>query len=98
MGCAVYLLLKPGVSKVSHMLGIDAISDIPYVVHVNSHLHAGDSVAWERVTDVRILTVYIAAPDKEALKNTVQLIYDMVNITDESGESILAPVYQVENI
>ena len=98
IGCALYLLLKPGVSKVNHMLGIDAISDIPYVEHVNAHMHAGDSVSWDRVTDVRILTVYIAAPDKEALKRTVQLIYNTVKITNDTGESILAPVYNVDNI
>lgn len=98
IGCAVYLLLRPGVEKVSHMHGIDAISDIPYVEHVNAHLHAGDYVSWERVTDVRILTVYIAAPDEVALKRTVQQVYDMVKITDEKGESILAPAYSVECI
>jgi hypothetical protein len=80
------------------MLGIDAISDIPYVEHVNAHLHAGDHVSWERVTDVRILTVYIAAPDQAALKRTVQQVYDMVKITDDKGESILAPAYSVECI
>lgn len=98
IGCALYLLLKPGVPKVSHMMGIDAISDIPFVEHVNAHMHAGENVSWERVTDVRILTVYIAAPDKEALKNTVQLIYKTIKISDDNGVSILAPVYEVENI
>lgn len=98
IGCALYMMLKPGVSKVGQMIGIDAISDIPYVEHVNAHMHPGESVFWERVADVRILTVYIAAPDKESLKRTVQLIYDTVKITNEKGESILAPVYSVETI
>lgn len=98
IGCALYLMLKPGVSKVGQMIGIDAISDIPYVEHVNAHMHPGESVFWERVADVRILTVYIAAPDKDTLKRTVQLIYDTVKITDDKGESILAPVYSVETI
>ena len=80
------------------MIGIDAISDIPYVEHVNAHMHPGESVYWERVADVRILTVYIAAPDKEALRNTVDLIYKTIKITDDNGESILAPFYNVENI
>lgn len=97
IGCALYMMLKLGVSKVGQMIGIDAVSDIPYVEHVNAHLHPGESVSWERVADVRILTIYIAAPDSEALKRTVKLIYDMVKITDEQGESILAPVYSIEN-
>ena len=98
IGCALYLMLKPGVSKVGKMIGIDALSDIPYVKHVNAHMHPGEDVFWERVADVRILTVYIAAPDKEALRNTVELIYKTIKITDDNGESILAPVYNVENI
>lgn len=98
IGCALYMMLKPGVSKVGNMIGIDAISDIPYVEHVNAHMHPGESVYWERVADVRILTVYIAAPDKEALRNTVDLIYKTIKITDDNGESILAPFYNVENI
>ena len=98
IGCAVYLLLKSGVEKIDHMYGIDAISDLPYVEHVNAHLHSGDSVNWERVTDVRVLTVYIAVPDKEVLKRTIQSIYDMVKITNEKGESILAPVYDIDYI
>ena len=97
IGCALYLMLKPGVSKVGKMIGIDALSDIPYVKHVNAHMHPGEGVFWERVADVRILTVYIAAPDKEALRNTVELIYKTIKITDDNGESILAPVYNVEN-
>lgn len=98
VGCALYMMLKPGVPKVGQMIGIDALSDIPYVEHVNAHMHPGESVSWGRVADVRILTVYIAAPDKEAIRNTVDLIYKTVKITDDNGESILAPVYSVENI
>lgn len=98
VGCALYMMLKPGVPKVGQMIGIDALSDIPYVEHVNAHMHPGESVSWGRVADVRILTVYIAAPDKEAIRNTVDLIYKTVKITDDKGESILAPVYRVENI
>lgn len=98
VGCAVYLMLRSGVKEVSHMYGIDALSDIPYVEHVNSHKHTGDKVAWDRVTDVRILTIYIAAPDMASVRRTVKLIYDTVKITDEKGETILAPTYSVELI
>lgn len=98
VGCALYMMLKPGVPKVGQMIGIDALSDIPYVEHVNAHMHPGESVSWGRVADVRILTVYIAAPDKETLRNSVDLIYKTVKITDDKGESILVPVYSVENI
>lgn len=96
IGCAVYLMLKNGVTEISHVYGVDAISDIPYVEHVNSHFHSGDKISWARTTDFRIITIYIAAPDKQSLRKTVQTIYNTVKITDENGESILAPVYELE--
>lgn len=95
IGCVIYYLLKKDVNKMGHIIGAESICDIPGVLRVNVHKREGEHIDWNRVSDVRVITVYLATPDKESMYKAVNAVYNTVKLIDDEGNSMLAPVCEI---
>ena len=94
----IYFLANRKEDTIAKVKGLDEVEKLPYVVHVMEHHPEGEHYAMGTLTDVRFSAVHLVAETMEQLKERVKHIYSLVDYLDENGDSLLAPVYDVDQL
>lgn len=97
-GCVLYLVMKPGAKDIFEYKNIDKIRKLYGVEHVIQHYNYGDYIPSGKETDVRLLTVYISVNTMEEVKKCIMNIYELVDVVDSDGNSIIDTLYMFEDL
>lgn len=94
----IYFLSNRPEGKIHKIHGVEKLKEYSWVVNVMQFYDEGDSFDMERQTDVRFLSVHLVANDFDELKKRVSEIYSIIDFCDETGESLLMQVYDINTI
>lgn len=94
----IYFLSKKPSATISRIIGMEEVAGLPYVVHLMQYYNIGDHFSMDRFVDVRFSAVHLVADNINQLKERIKEIYKKVDYLDENGESLLAPVYNPDDI
>jgi len=95
-GCKLSPLVKTG--KISKIVGLDEINNIPGVVSINPSYCEGDTVSGYGTLKQIACRFYVVADTKEQLKITLDCIHRLFDVLDENGESMLLSVFDTDVI
>lgn len=94
----IYFLSNRSSATISRINGMEEVEDLPYVVHLMQYYNVGDHYSMDRFVDVRFSAVHLVADNINQLKERIKGIYKLVDYLDEKGESLLAPVFNPDDI
>ncbi len=94
----IYFLSNTPSATIAEIKGMKEVEELPYVVHLMQYNHVGDHFSMERFTDVRFSAVHLVADNMEELKERINTIYGLVGYYDKDGNSLLSPLYDVEQL
>lgn len=86
-GCKLSPLIKLG--KINKIVGLDSIQKIKNVVSINPSYIDGDEVTGYGTLKQIVCRFFIVADTKEELKQTIDEIYEIFDVLDMDGKSML---------
>lgn len=87
IACKLSPLVRTG--KISKIVSLEEIADLPDVVSVNPSYNNGDTVTGEGTLKQIICRFFIVADRKDKLKEIIKKNYDLLDVLDEGGHSML---------
>lgn len=99
-GCSsiIYFLSSMKEGKIARIEGLDEIKSMPEVVSVLEYYHEGDQINAHNLNDVLLIAVHMAFDSFDELKEKTNRVYSLLKVINGSGESIVAPVININNI
>lgn len=87
--CTLSVLAKP--ARVEKFVGLEEISKFEQIVAITQWYHEGDVIAPEALGTQKQIVVRITleADNTEKLADAINRVYDVLDVLDENGESIL---------
>lgn len=98
LGGVINLLVKANGLRIGSIKGVEEIRKIPQVVQVHQLMEVGDSFNASKNTDSPVVIVHFAAKNLSEYKEIVQQVYDLIEVTDESGKSLLMDQFGLDQI
>lgn len=98
MAAVIYFLSQDKEGDIAKVIGVEETQLLPYVVTVMQYYKAGDHFSLGTLTDVLFLAVHLIADDVEQLKERINKVYELIDYFDKDGNSLLAPLYDVNNL
>lgn len=95
-GCKLSPLVRTG--KIDKLEGFEKIKQLNGVVSVNPSYHEGETVDGYGTLKQIICRFYIITDTKEELKETIQRIYSLLDVLDDSGNSMLLTPFDADII
>lgn len=87
LGCKLSPLAKGG--KISKIRGLEEIKQLSDVVSVNPSYREGDEVTGVGTLKQVVCRFFIVSKDKKSLIDTINKIYDLLEIIDENGNDMI---------
>ncbi len=86
--------------KVAKFVNREAFSSYPWLIKFDPNYAVGDKIREHTEGTLLQLVgrVHIMADNKEQLYERIQKLYDLLDVVDENGESIILPGHDVEDI
>lgn len=87
IGCKLSPLARGG--KISKFGGLEDIRNLPDVVSVNPSYREGDNVEGIGTLKQVVCRFFIISDDKKSLIDTIEKIYEMLEVVDENGNDMI---------
>jgi len=95
-GCKLSPLVRLG--KISKLVGLHEISEMPGVLSVNPNYREGDTVTGYGTLKQIACRFFLLANSNEDLKQRIQRVYEKFDVLDEEGHSMLLSEFDVNLI
>lgn len=96
----IYFLANRPSGEIAEVNGVSEVERFPWTVHLMQFYYPGDrfDMIASRVTDIRLLSVFIVASNFDELKHRIKMMYEQIDFLDREGKSILMPPYDVDTL
>lgn len=96
ISCKLSPVVKCG--KIAKIEGLERIKQLKDVISVNPSYHEGDEVTGEGTLKQIICRFFIVSDNKANLTKTINKIYDLLEVTDDLGDSMIIGKFDTSNI
>ena len=95
-GCKLSPLIRTG--RIKKIVGIDKIRDIDGIISINPSYNDGDTVEGLGTLKQIVCRFYIIADTKEELKKRIDKVYEMFDVIDDNGDSMMLKKFDTRKL